>query len=100
MKVLIQDGKVHEIFGDVVPELHPDLLVVDADSSVQVGNLYSEGSFMEAPSTELSSEILLNRESQAYLTETDWYLTRKFETGVAVPQEILIKRQEAREAIV
>jgi len=49
---------------------------------------------------EPTAQEVLNAESQAYLTETDWYLTRKFETGVAVPQEILIKRQEAREAIV
>jgi len=41
----------------------------------------------------------LNMESLQYLASTDWYLTRKFETGVAVPQEVLIKRQEAREAI-
>ena len=40
-----------------------------------------------------------NLDSQMYLADTDWYLTRKFETGVAVPQEVLIKRQAAREAI-
>ncbi len=34
-----------------------------------------------------------------YLTETDWYVTRKYETGKAIPQEILAKRQEARDAI-
>ena len=42
----------------------------------------------------------LNHTSRSYLADTDWYLTRKFETGTAVPQEVLIKRQEAREAIV
>ena len=41
-----------------------------------------------------------NFESLQYLAETDWYLTRKFETGTAVPQEVLIKRAEARAAIV
>ena len=51
-------------------------------------------------SIEPTAEKLLSMHSQVYLAETDWYLTRKFETGVAVPQEILIKRQEAREAIV
>jgi hypothetical protein len=41
-----------------------------------------------------------NMESLQYLAETDWYVTRKFETGKAIPQEVLIKRQEAREDIV
>jgi hypothetical protein len=40
-----------------------------------------------------------NMESLQYLAETDWYVTRKFETGKAIPQEVLIKRQTAREAI-
>jgi hypothetical protein len=40
-----------------------------------------------------------NASNLAYLTETDWYVTRKYETGKSIPQEILIKRQEARDAI-
>jgi len=40
-----------------------------------------------------------NMESLQYLAETDWYVTRKYETGKAIPQEILTKRQTAREAI-
>jgi len=46
------------------------------------------------------AEALTNLESQMYLADTDWYAIRKFETGVTIPQEILTKRQEAREAIV
>jgi hypothetical protein len=41
-----------------------------------------------------------NMESLQYLAETDWYVTRKYETGKAIPQEVLIKRQEAREDII
>ena len=37
--------------------------------------------------------------SLKYLVETDWYVSRKAETGVEIPQEILTKRQEAREFI-
>jgi hypothetical protein len=39
----------------------------------------------------------LNRE---YLKSTDWYLLRKFETGVEIPAEILTARQAARDSIV
>ena len=40
-----------------------------------------------------------NMEARIYLAETDWYVVRKFETGKAIPQEVLVKRAEAREAI-
>ena len=41
-----------------------------------------------------------NMDSQVYLAETDWYIVRKFETDVAIPQEILDARAAARAAIV
>ena len=31
-----------------------------------------------------------------YLKETDWYATRKAETGKAIPNDILTKRAQAR----
>lgn len=40
-----------------------------------------------------------NLDSQMYLAATDWYVIRKTETGTAIPTEILIKREEARESI-
>jgi hypothetical protein len=40
-----------------------------------------------------------NKNNLQYLAETDWYLTRKNETGKEIPEEILTKRQEARNAI-
>ena len=41
-----------------------------------------------------------NMDSQIYLAGTDWYVVRKFETGAAIPQEILDARAAARAAIV
>ena len=35
-------------------------------------------------------------EAQAYLAETDWFVTRQVETGKAVPDDIAEKRAEAR----
>lgn len=101
-KVLIQDGLVHQIFGPTAPEIHKDLLVVDAPEDVEVGYKYEGGVFTPPPARDLEREAMeqSNNESRAYLDETDWYAIRKFETGAAIPQEILIKRQEAREAIV
>ena len=35
-------------------------------------------------------------EAKAYLASTDWYVVRLTETGVAIPEEVSIKRAEAR----
>jgi len=40
-----------------------------------------------------------NLSNRAYLKETDWYVTRKAETGKAIPEDILAKREAARSAI-
>jgi hypothetical protein len=50
---------------------------------------------------ELTKEqIAINTDALAYLDLTDWYVVRFSETGVAIPDEIKTKRQEARDAIV
>ena len=38
-------------------------------------------------------------EAKYYLNLTDWYVTRLTETGKAIPEEILLKRKQAREII-
>lgn len=50
--------------------------------------------------TEEELQVIRNQEARAYLTSTDWYVIRHQETGVAIPEEIAIKRQEAREQII
>ena len=45
-------------------------------------------------------QVVKNQEARAYLTSTDWYVIRHQETGVAIPEEIAIKRQEARKQII
>lgn len=37
--------------------------------------------------------------AQRYLDETDWYVTRWMEKGKAIPEEISIAREEARQEI-
>ena len=47
-----------------------------------------------------NTQAELNATSRAYLASTDWYITRKAETGDAVPSEITTLRTAARDAIV
>jgi len=77
-KVLIQNGLVHEIFGTTAPELHEDLLVVDAPEDVEVGYSYEDGVFTAPPARDFEREAVerSNGELRAYLAETDWYVTR------------------------
>lgn len=42
----------------------------------------------------------LNADSLAYLSETDWMVTRFAETGTPIPEEVKLKRQTARDAII
>ena len=41
-----------------------------------------------------------NATNQAYLASTDWYASRKSDTGEAIPDDIVALRVAAREAIV
>lgn len=34
-----------------------------------------------------------------YLRNTDWYVIRKFETGKEIPEDIVTKRDEARQVL-
>ena len=40
-----------------------------------------------------------NEQHLKYLKETDWYVVRKADTGVAIPAHVSSQRQRAREAI-
>lgn len=45
-------------------------------------------------------QLRVNAEMRQYLSSTDWYVTRKMETGKEIPQEVELKREEARNSIV
>ena len=48
---------------------------------------------------EPTAQEVTNAESRAYLTSTDWYASRKADTGEAIPSDIAALRAAAREAI-
>lgn len=59
-----------------------DLIPVDSDESARLDALFS---------VENAKEV-----AKQYLKDTDWYATRKAETGTAIPEDILTKRAQAR----
>lgn len=48
----------------------------------------------------VKDQSLINKMCKQYLAETDWYVSRFGETGKAIPEDILHKRQEARDSII
>ena len=72
------------------------------DSVVQEGDTVEDMPKLERqePTAEeiANNQInIQNYQARKYLADTDWYVTRKAETGKAIPDDILTKRQEARE---
>lgn len=55
---------------------------------------YKEGQTPEKPRAIIIEEEL--NEQQKILSSTDWYVTRNYETGVAVPKDIFEARAQAR----
>ena len=49
---------------------------------------------------EPTAQEVTNAESMAYLASTDWYASRKSDTGEAIPSDIAALRAAARAAII
>lgn len=49
---------------------------------------------------EPTAQEITNNESMAYLASTDWYASRKADTGEAIPSDIAALRAAARAAII
>ena len=99
----------HEIHGDAIPS---DAVEITAEEHFALLEGQSQGKRIQADKngypfladppapTEEELQVIRNQEARAYLNSTDWYVIRHQETGVAIPEEIAIKRQEAREQII
>ena len=57
-----------------------------------------ENKFVYPSDEEVAAELAAHTKAEAlaYLASTDWYVTRKAETGVEIPEEVSRLRAEAR----
>lgn len=57
-----------------------------------------ESKFVHPSDEEIAAELAAHTKAEAlaYLASTDWYVTRKAETGVEIPEEVSRLRAEAR----
>lgn len=91
-KVTKANGKV-----SYVEEAFVDSVVEEGDTVEDMPVLERQ----EPTAEEISNNLVAsqNYDARKYLAETDWYVTRKAETGKAIPDDIATKRQEARERV-
>jgi maltodextrin utilization protein YvdJ len=67
---------------------------------------YAGSSISEEKKAELTANYYnaqqrkINQKSIKYLVETDWYVTRKYETGTDIPTAVVTKREKARASVV
>ena len=96
----IEDGIVADLWE--VPSLtaFEGITLIEVAATVSMGASYDGSTFTNVQPTAEQLQAEINFTSHAYLTSTDWYITRHAETAVAVPDEITTARAAAREAIV
>ena len=88
-KVTRADGIVTYVVEEFL-----DSIVEEGDTVEDMPKLERQ----EPTAEEIANNLVAmeNYEARRYLAETDWYVTRKAETGKAIPDDILTKREEAR----
>lgn len=105
-KVIVKEAKPESIV-QVQKELEDGSIVTeDVVTPAQEEESYMEYFFpaeytieIEDITAQLEQEKA-NAEALKYLAETDWLMFRELETGKPMPEEIKIKRQEARDKVV
>jgi len=92
MKYYINKNK--EIFGFEL-DGSQDHLIKDDMSPISLEEIEA---INKAKEDEVKQTIEYKKaEALAYLASTDWYVTRKLEKGIEIPEEVTKKRDEARE---
>lgn len=88
--------------GEYVLDENGNVVLSNQPRQISVRKLRKLQNVIESHANKLQEETQkeINRQARAYLASTDWYVIRKEETGVAIPQEILDARAAARASIV
>tara|TARA_Y100000310_G_C20595522_1_gene770303 strand:- start:90 stop:386 length:297 start_codon:yes stop_codon:yes gene_type:complete len=89
IKKTIDDG--------VVTYINPEFeKILDGTESSPTPTLNSDAPKPDATEIALDLKRVKAHEAKRYLAETDWYASRKAETGKAIPDDVLAKRVQAR----
>tara|TARA_R110002126_G_scaffold69442_1_gene175333 strand:+ start:439 stop:744 length:306 start_codon:yes stop_codon:yes gene_type:complete len=96
----IEDGIVADLWE--VPSLtaFEGITLIEVADTVSMGASYDGSIFTNVQPTAEQLQAELNATSQAYLASTDWYASRKSDTGEAIPDDIAAARATARARII
>lgn len=82
---------------------HPDgsveYLAANADELIAASKEAEKTSVPLELTPQQVAESILNQqkhEAREYLASTDWYASRRAETGAAIPTDVQLRRQQAR----
>lgn len=84
-----------KIEGDSVIEMDDIEKMIAGLKSIPEGYEIVDNNLVEIMTPE-KLKLIETSTLQAYLDSTDWYVTRFAETGKVIPEDVLIKRDEAR----
>jgi hypothetical protein len=78
----------------------PNTVIEAADVAGYITAWEANAPDAEEEVAEPTAQEVINAESMAYLASTDWYASRKADTGEAIPSDIAALRAAARAAII
>lgn len=100
--ILVKEAQLDEEGNELSPAEYEEQDVVIKEAVTEMQEVELAGEYeveIEDKSAQLAQDAA-NAEALKYLAETDWYVSRMSETGVAIPQEITAARAAARAAII
>ena len=98
----IEDGIVADIWEVHSLTAFEGMTLIEVEGTVIMGASYDGTTFTNPTETFTAEEIqaTTNAVSKEYLRSTDWYASRKSDTGEAIPDDIAAARATARERII
>lgn len=90
-KVIKADGQINFVNEKYLDSVLEDTDTVDEDYVVDRTPPTITEEDIEADNRRVAREA-----AKKYLANTDWYVSRKAEAGIAIPDDILALRQQAR----
>ena len=98
------DDALHRVLPDDAVEItveERDTVLSGQSNSKQItGDENGKPVLVDVVESPEQIQSIVNKRARNYLASTDWYVIRKLETGVEIPQDILDARQAARESII
>ena len=96
----VEDGIVADLWEVTSLTAFEGITLIEVADEVGMGASYDGSTFTNVQPTAEQLQAEINATSQAYLASTDWYASRKSDTGEAIPSDVTTARATARARII